>query len=121
DIPVRPTDIVEVLGLGELNSDQIQSSDFSVTENRYEIRVPGRNRRGTTYTAKIIRIDRHAPYLVREMEYLYPDGQQRLVARLSEYEEVEGSSVQAPRRIQITWPERGGSMNLEFASMRRFD
>jgi hypothetical protein len=121
DIPLRPTDLVEVLGLGALPAESVEATNFSVKENRYEIRVMGRSSGGKTYNSKLIRVDRRAPHLVREMEYYNPNGQPRVVAHLSRYEAVDGSNVQAPRRILIEWPDRGGHMNLEFASMQRFD
>src|SRR5206468_2105348 len=71
--------------------------------------------------SKIISVDRRPPYLVREMRYLWPDGQERMIAYLSRYGQIDGSSVYAPYRIEMSWPERGGNMDLAFASVRRFD
>jgi hypothetical protein len=119
DIPLRPTDLVDVLGLGEL--DVPDSDDFQVRDDRYEIVVRQRDDRGRLYTAKRVRIDRRPPYLVREMTCYSPSGQPRVEAALSNYNPVQGSHVRVPRRIRISWPDRGGYMNLEFDAFTRFE
>lgn len=120
DIPLRPTDIVEVLGLGRLPA-SLPREAVKVQADRYEVNLTERTGGGRLYTAKTIWIDRRPPYLVRRMVYYSAGGQARVDAYMDRYRVVEGSTVMVPCRIQIHWPQKGGHMRLEFATIKRFD
>ncbi len=118
NIPLRPTDIVDVLGLGRL--DLPDRSAFKVRDDRYEIRLTAQDAWGFTRPVRRISIDRRAPFLVREMIYYSPEGRPRVEAALSDYTPVGENGPLVPRRIHIHWPEKGSEMSLEFATLQRF-
>jgi hypothetical protein len=73
------------------------------------------------YHEKSIAIDRRAPYLIRGITYRDRGGHCVVRAHLSDYEQVEGSEVLAPRHIFIEWPESGNSLDLTVRSMKRWE
>lgn len=121
-MPIRPDYLLDVLGLGELPTEQDRTGSpvFWVGPQRYELLFLNRGG-GRTWLTKTIDIDRRPPYLVREMVYFDPDGHPTLVAKLGDYREVGGSPVLAPRHIRMEWLDDGSWLDLTFNEMRRFD
>ena len=119
DMPLRPDDLVDVLGLQPLRP-PTGDRGFKVLSDRYELRYTERSPSGWQYVTRVVHVDRRPPYLVREITRHYPSGERRMIARIANYQPVAGSDVLAPRWIDITWPTDGGHMNLVIREMERY-
>jgi hypothetical protein len=119
DMPLRPDDLVDVLGLQPLKPPTGDRA-FRVLSDRYELRYTERSPSGWQYVTRIVHVDRRPPYLVREITRHYPSGERRMLARIANYQPIGGSDVLAPRWIDITWPTDGGHMNMVIGEMERY-
>jgi len=123
DLPVRPDQLVDIIGLGNLPTsvDPKTGPLFEVLPDRYQLTFLDSNGSGSPYPVKRVMIDRRSPYLVREVLYLSPTGRQHTVARLSNYGYARGTSAQVPYRIRIEWPSRGEILELDFSRLERHE
>jgi len=122
DMPVRPDHLLDVLGLRPLpEAGRLQGPVFWVSPSRYELLYLDRNPGGELHLVKSIDIDRKPPFLIREMVHFRPDGHPNMVAKLSEYKTIQGSTVLAPHRIHMRWLGDNSWLELHFDNMKRFD
>ena len=108
-MPIRPDDLIEVLGLGILPSD--------ATGPDGPVYRPKPNRNALIFLKKEYHLDRAAPYLVREIIFREPNGRERMHAVLSEHRSVRGSNALAAHKIRVEWPSLDSWLELR---IRRF-
>lgn len=121
DMPLRPDHLLEVLGLQSLPPEQdVDGPIFWVGPNRYELLFMD-HAAGRQYLARTVDIDRKAPFLMRETVYFSTDGHPKVVAKLGDYRQVEGSQVLAPHHLRMEWVADGSWLDLRFNRMRRSD
>jgi len=123
DMPFRPDLLAEVLGLSELPTDTRGPAGptFRVGSNCYELMFLKSDSNKQLYNARAIHVDRFPPFLIRSITYFRRNGHALMHAKLSDYRQVSGSTVLAPRRMYIDWLPEKGRLELEFATMARFD
>jgi len=123
DLLVRPDHLLEMLGLGDLPTEtKGPTGPVPWTGwDYYELVFLTRNAAGQLRIAKTIDIERREPFLVRSIVYFRADGHPFMVAKLSEYKQIQGSTVLAPHKIRIEWRERQDRLELTFREMKRFD
>jgi hypothetical protein len=123
DLPIRPDVLLDVLGVGDLPSETTgpRGPVLWVVEAEYQLIFMDVDETGQSYIAKVMDVGRRPPYLIDSIRYFNRDGVPSMLVRLSDYREVEGSKVLAPRRIEMRSLENDNHMTLEFASMKRFE
>lgn len=123
DLPIRPDHLVEVIGLGDLpvQADPVRGPLFEVLPERYQFTFLDNRGGGALRAAKRVRVDRRPPFLVREVDYLRPNGRPSMTAKLSRYRTVDGTSVLVPHHVVLDWPDRRERLELEFNRMDRFE
>lgn len=95
DMPIRPDDLIDALGLTILPGD--------TTAPDGPLYRTERTRNVLTYLQKEYYLDRAAPYLIREIVYREPDGRERMHAVLSQDGPVLGSDALMAHKIRIEW------------------
>lgn len=123
DIPIRPDHLTEVLGFVDLPTDTSGPLGpvYWVGSRFYEFGFLERDSAGQLYYVKAIDVDRDYPYLVSSIVYFHPDGRPLVLARLSNYQEVSGTEVLAPHRIELEWLQAGNSLELQITRFERSD
>lgn len=123
DIPLRPDQLVEMLGLSELptRTGGAGGPTFVVGDDYYFLNFFNRDAGGKTFQSKSVAISRRPPFLVSTITYYNPGSQPWLRAELKEYRPIEGTSVLTPRRIEIRSLEDQSRMTLEFGNMKPSD
>ncbi|MEP0844975.1 MAG: hypothetical protein HRF43_19920 [Phycisphaerae bacterium] len=122
-LPIRPEEVVEVFGLGALPAagDAQSGPLFEVASDRYVLCFLDRGPDGRTYVARRLRVDRRAPHLIREIEYLTPAGRVRAQARAHSFRQVAGSAVWVPGQLRLDWPGRDEFLQMKFDLLQRYD
>lgn len=122
DVPLRPDQLVEMLGMHELPEQAGPTGPtFVVGDEVYSLNFFDRDPGGRMFATKKVDISRRPPFLVSVITYYNPSGRAWMRAELKDYEPIAGTSVRAPRRIEITSLEDQSRMKLEFGNMSRSD
>lgn len=105
-MPFRPDQLIEVLGLSELPSDTtgLHGPVYRPEDDRNVLIFLECDERGQLFIQKEYRLERVAPYLVREMVYRQADGQVEMHATLSDYRPLDGTGPLAARHVRVEWP-----------------
>jgi hypothetical protein len=121
DLPIRPDVLLDVLGLGELPAETSGPGGpvFWVREAGYQLIFLERDEFGQSHISKVVEIDRRPPFLVRSITYFDPDGRPVMSVDLSEYKQVEDSTVLAPWRVLMRSLENDSRLEMKFLTMRR--
>jgi hypothetical protein len=120
DVPLRPDQFLDMLGLNELptGSDGVSGATFSVAAEYYNLNFFDRDPAGNTFQSKSVAISRRAPFLISAITYYNPEGRAWMRAELKNYRPIDGTSVMTPRRIEINSLEDQSWITLEFGNMR---
>jgi len=119
DMPIRPDDLIEVLGLAILPTDTTGPGGpvYQPQPTRNVLIFLEYDETGQGYIEKEYHLDRAPPYLVRELLFRDPDGRVRMNAALTDYRPVRGSGSLAAHKIRIEWPSADSWLELR---IRRF-
>jgi hypothetical protein len=118
DIPLRPDQLLDMLGFREL---PVSGATFSVGAEDYGLQFADRDSSGRSFHSKTVSISRRPPFLVSSITYYNPGGKAWMKADLQDYRPIEGTTVMAPRRIQVQSLDDQSRLTLEFANMRPSD
>jgi hypothetical protein len=122
-LPIRPDQLVEVLGISNLptHADPQHGPLFEVMRDYYQLTFLASDNGGPVYPYKRIHIDRRAPYLIRSVVFLSPAGRETAVARLGNYKWVRNAAVLVPHSVRIDWPARGEFLYMDFHKMQPYE
>jgi hypothetical protein len=120
---LRPDQLLEVIGLHELPIEPVGARGpfFRVLPEYYELTYLEQNEFGRRYVSEAVEVPRREPFLPEVVLFYAADGHPVLIAKLSEYKEIEDGGVRAPTMIRVDWPEDDSWLELAFSSMKRFD
>jgi hypothetical protein len=121
EMPIRPDDLIEVLGLSILPTDTTGPQGPVYRPEPCHIRnvliFLEYDATEQGYIEKEYHLDQAPPYLVREIIFREPDGRVRMHAALSDDARVRGSDALAAHKIRIEWPSADSWLELR---IRRF-
>jgi len=129
-MPFRPDQVIEALGLAVLPTDTRGPNGpvYRVMDEANQLLFIRYTRTEQGYISKEYWLDRRAPGLVRRIVFRSPDGRVVMEASLDDYRPVvdsgegPGPPQSAPPlaacRISIRWPRHGAEMNLRVGRWR---
>lgn len=115
DMPIRPDQLVEALGVDtlEMSPTEIGSPLYRVTSDWHQLVYYELDRMGYGVIEKEYWLDRRPPFLIRRIIFRDALGRVVMSARLDDYiPAADDASVFMPSRIRADWPREDGSMDL---------
>jgi hypothetical protein len=115
DIPIRPDELIEALGIRELPTEPDYSGSplYRVADEYHQLIFFGLDDLGRGVISKEYWLDRRPPFLIRRI--VFRDRQARVLmhAELDAYQAAaDAPDVLMASRIRVRWPEAEGSMDL---------
>lgn len=125
-MPIRPDHLMEALGVADLPFDTRGPAGpaLRVTPQRNELYFLRATDEGQVFIRKEFRVDRWAPFLIREVVHRARDGRVLLHTGLSDYGPVRSESAAGPmmaRELRLEWPLEKSSIRLRIGTWRRLD
>ncbi len=118
-LPARPEQIIEVLGLRTIGLDATSKPAMPaihrVEDEHQQILVVARDESGSTFIEKEYWLDRYAPRLMRRMLFRDQVGVVTMESRFDDYKRLVSDGPWLPHRITATWPPVGASMSFRIA------
>jgi len=115
DIPIRPDQLMEALGISELPAVPAEDGSplYRVEPEHHQLIFYGSDRLGRTLISKEYWLDRRPPFLVRRVMFRDRQGRVLMSADLDEHRRpVDDPDLLMATRIRIRWPQNEGSMDL---------
>lgn len=118
DIPIRPDQLIEALGIEELPTepDITGSPIYRVAEEHHQLIFCQLDAAGPALISKEYWLDRRPPFLIRRIVFRDRQGRVWMHAELDEHRPAaDVPALLMASRIRIRWPEAEGSMDLRIA------
>jgi len=123
EMPFRPDQLIEVLGLTELPTDTtgVKGPIYRPQDDRNVLIFLEYDRFDQAYIQKEYYLDPYQPFLVREIIFRRPDGKPQMHAFLSDYRTVDKTNAVAARKIRFEWPSADSWLQITIPNLIQDD
>ncbi|MCH9002657.1 MAG: hypothetical protein IIC02_08800 [Planctomycetes bacterium] len=125
DVPVKPGQLVDALGLNPVSigagDARLHSPIQRVTESYQQILFLEYDKTGRLVLEKEYWLDRYPPRLVRRVVFRDGDGVVEMESRLDDYRPLESGGPLLPRIMTAGWPQSGAQIRFRIDQWKRFD
>lgn len=125
DVPVRPDQLVEALGLNpiDIESDEGRARRpvQRITDAYQQLLFLEEDPFGGTVLTKEFWLDRHPPHLIRRIIFRDQDGRIEMDSRLGDFRPLEPGGPVLPSVMIAEWPKSAAQLKFKIRKWKRFE